>query len=100
MAITKQQALDIARQRLSDEGGDHNLVILEDKIVEKDFGWVFLSETESFLRTGDPNKAVPGFGPLVVSRDDGAMEFIGTSGPPELGIEMYEEKWREQQRRR
>lgn len=94
MAISKQQALEIARQRLADEGGAHNLVILEDATVEKDFGWVFHSAAEAYIASGDPNQAVPGFGPLVVSRSDGSTEFIGTSGPPEVGIELYEQKWR------
>lgn len=100
MPLTKQQALAIARRRLADEGGNHNLVIREDAIVEKDFGWVFLSESLAYRETGDPNKAVPGFGPLVVSKEDGAMEFIGTSGPPEVGIQLYEQRWREKQHRR
>lgn len=96
MAISKDHALRIARQTLTDMGGDHNLVIVEDATVEKDFGWVFHSASQEYLDSGDPNKAVPGLGPLVVSKSDGSTEFIGTSGPPDVGIDIYEQKWREQ----
>jgi hypothetical protein len=95
MAINKQQALEIARRQLQDDFG-REMVILEDAIVEKDFGWVFMSASQAFLQTRDPNKSIPGIGPLIVSKADGSTEFLSTSGPPEEGIEIYEQKWRNQ----
>ena len=95
MAISRQQALDIARKRLAELGGD-DLVIQEDAIVEREFGWVFLSNSRAFLETGDLNKAVPGVGPLVVDREDGSARFLSTSGAPEATINAYEILWREQ----
>ena len=96
MAINREQALAIARRRLDDEFGPQQL-ILEDAIVERTFGWVFHSAAQAYLESRDPNKAVPGVGPLVVNKADGSTEFLSTSGPPDTAIELYEQKWRSQQ---
>jgi hypothetical protein len=93
MAINKQQALEIARRTLEEQFGTQ-MVILEDAIVEREFGWVFQSASAEFLRTRDPNKSIPGVGPLVVNKSDGSTEFLSTSGPPDAGIDIYEQKWR------
>lgn len=93
MAITRQQALEIARRRLADEAGE-SMVIREDEILERDFGWVFFSASRAFLESPNPNNAIPGFGPLVVEKADGATEFISTSGSPDTGIDLYEQMWR------
>ena len=95
MAITKEQALAIARKRLAGMGGEHELVVLEDKIVERDFGWVFLCTSQAFLETGDPDNAIPGIGPLVVLKDDGATEFLSTSSSPDVVIDNFERQRRD-----
>lgn len=99
MPITRQQALDIARRKLADVAGDE-MVIREDVIVEREFGWAFYCSSREYIETGDLNKAVPGYGPLVVERNTGSTEFLSTSGPPERGIEHFEQQWRERQKSR
>jgi hypothetical protein len=93
--ITKERALQIARKALSELKPGTEFVILEDKTVEKEFGWVFLYSTKKYLETGDPKTLVPGTGPLVVERLGGGRQFLATSVPPPKAIEEYERRWRE-----
>lgn len=96
-AITKDHALEIARRSIAASAGEHDFVIIENKTVERPFGWVFFYATRQFLKTGDRNYLVPGSAPLVVHRADGSTEYIGTSVPPARAIEIYEKVWLEKQ---
>jgi hypothetical protein len=91
--ITKQHALEIARKAIADLKLGTELVLLEDKTLEKDFGWVFFNTTKKYLETKNPNDLLPGIGPLVVERSDGSTHFLSTSLPPNKAIEEFEHNW-------
>jgi hypothetical protein len=93
--ITKARALEIARRVVAELSDHHDFVILEDKTVERPFGWVFFYTTRPYLQTGDPNYLIPGAAPLVVHRADGSTEHLATSVPPARAIEIYEKGWLE-----
>jgi hypothetical protein len=93
-AITKDRALEIARQALVELGPDDHFTIYEDRIQEREFGWVFLYDPKAFIETGDMKSLVPGTGPLVVLRAGGATEYLTTSVPPEVAIDEFEQSWR------
>lgn len=95
--ITKQQATEIARKTIADLKSGTEFVILEDKTVEKDFGWVFIYTPKKFMETKDRKYLVPGNGPLVVNRSDGSTRFLSTAAPPAKAIEEYERTWRSSQ---
>lgn len=86
---TKAQALKIARNALAALVPGTTFVVLEDKTVEKPFGWVFFYEPKS----KEPGAGVPGNGPLVVLREDGTTTFLSTSVPPDEAIAEYEKVW-------
>jgi immunity protein 35 of polymorphic toxin system len=93
--ITKERALEIAREAVDEFGGDDDFVIQEDKTVEKEFGWVFFCAPRKYVETGDPKYLIPGAGPFVVERLGGASQFLTTSVHPDKAIEEYEKQWRE-----
>jgi hypothetical protein len=95
--ITKARALEIAREVVAQLADHHDYVVMEDKTVERPFGWVFFYTTRQYLETGDRQYLVPGTAPLVVHRADGSIEHLATSVPPARAIEIYEQRWRERQ---
>lgn len=97
--ITKARAVEIAHKALDDLKASQALVLLQDKTLEKDFGWVFFYTTKKFHETHDKKYLIPGNGPLVVDRLDGATHFLSSSMPPARTIEEYEKTWRENQKK-
>lgn len=99
--IDKAQAAAIARQTIAASSTPgHEMVIQEEKTVERDFGWVFFYTTRKFLETKDKKYLAPGNAPLVVEREDGSTHYLGTSLPPSRAIERFEQSWRKQHRSR
>lgn len=96
-SISKDRALEIARQEVASLSGQHDFVIVEDQTVERPFGWVFFYTTRQYLQTGNRNYLVPGTAPLVVLRADGSIEHLATSVPPARAIEIYQQRWLERQ---
>jgi hypothetical protein len=93
-AITPERALAIAREVVAHVAPGVELVVLEDRTLEKDYGWIFQFTTRRYLETSDPGAMVPGTGPLVVEREGGAPVFLATSVCPEKAIEEYERRRR------
>lgn len=90
--IEKNIAVASARSFISAlqvEGGN-DLVLLEERTIEKSFGWVFFYDSRKFLETRDPLQALLGNAPLIVDRRDGSVHLTGTGRPIEFYIERYE----------
>jgi len=92
---TKEDALKIAQQSIVDPNSPHELVIQEEKTIQRSFGWIFFPTTRKYLETGNPAFLVPGVGPLVIERDSGRAIFLTTSVSPVKAIAEYERRWRE-----
>jgi hypothetical protein len=96
--IDKAQATAIARKTIATvPPHSPDLVLQEDRTVERDFGWVFFYTTRKFLETGDKKYLMPGDAPVVVLREDGSTRYLGTSVPPKRAIELFEAEWRANQ---
>jgi hypothetical protein len=67
-------------------------VILDDKTIERPFGWVFFYESREYLDTRDLALRMIGNAPLIVDRRDGSIHVTGTAEPIEHYIKEYEEK--------
>ena len=65
------------------------LVILEDKIEEYEFGWVFYYNSEMFIKTGDYIHALAGNTPLIVDRKTKEIIVTGTAHKTEFYINNY-----------
>jgi hypothetical protein len=90
--VTRERAVEIARAAIAPLKPGTAFVLLEDETVEKDWGWVFRYGTPEFAQTRDPRALVPGTGPFVVERADGAVTFLSTSVPPARAIAEYERR--------
>lgn len=95
--ITAEQALAIARATVRELAVNHNYV-LDERPIERPFGWVFFYTTREYLETGDRKYLVPGTAPFVVHRQDGSILHLPTSMLPERAIEIYEAQWQEAQK--
>ncbi len=87
-------ALEVAKQALAEKRSRHDWVIIESQTLERPFGWVFFYSTRKHVETGDWKFAVPGNGPLIVERSNGATHFLPTAPTPKKAIELFEEAWR------
>ena len=92
--LTKQEAQAIAAKLVHDSRPDAEYVILTEETMERDFGWVFFYVPRRYLDTKIPNYLIPGAGPLVVLRKDGATRYLPTSVPPIPAVAEFERRWR------
>ena len=90
--ITRETAAEIARSTLQslDTASDHMMVLLDDRTIERPFGWVFFYVPKRFAETRDPMYLVPGNAPLIVDRRDGSTHFTGTAESIGTYIAEYE----------
>lgn len=65
------------------------LVLLDDKIIEKPFGWVFFYDSKKHLETHDFRYEVPG-SPLIIDRRDGSLHALKSAPRVEFYIDKYE----------
>jgi Immunity protein 35 len=90
LPVTREVAADIAQGAITRLKHGAHLALLPERIIEKEWGWVFHFNTRQFVETRDPQALLPGCGPLVVERVDGAYTFLSTSMAPDVALEMYE----------
>lgn len=67
-------------------------VILDDKTIERDFGWVFFYESREYLDTGQFGFRMLGNAPIIIDRRDGSLHVTGTAQPVEHYIAAYERR--------
>lgn len=87
--LTKQEAANLVQYRLTKLNQDEELAIAPN-IIEKPYGWVFYFNSKKFLESGDASHALYGAGPVIVNKNDGTVNFCGTSTPPSESIAQYE----------
>jgi hypothetical protein len=95
--IEKARAVEIARKVAAELPGHHDFVVMDDRTVERPFGWVFFYAPRQYVLTGNRDYLVPGAAPLVVHRADGSIEHLATSVHPARAIEIYEKRWQAKQ---
>lgn len=90
--IDKAKAVELARTYVSklSVGGRTDVVLREDRTIERPFGWVFFYESGKYLETGDEHFAALGNSPLFVDRRDGSLHVAGTARRIIYYIERYE----------
>jgi len=83
-----QVLLELQRLNGSHRGWEE-LVIVDDQVIERPWGWVFPYTTRGWLN-GDFEYAVAGNGPIMVNRNDGTIRHCGTAFPTEHYVREYE----------
>jgi hypothetical protein len=67
-------------------------VVMDDRTIEREFGWVFFYQSQEHLDTGDLGTVLAGNAPLIVDRRDGSIHPTGTAYPVDRYIAEYERK--------
>jgi hypothetical protein len=65
-------------------------VLLDDKTIERPFGWVFFYEARKFLDSHNIVDKLIGNSPFIVDRKDGSVHVMGTRRPIEFYLDAYE----------
>jgi hypothetical protein len=88
--IDYDQARIIAKNRIEEIqnriGG--KLVLLDEKIISFEYGWVFLYTSEEALN-GDSRRRLGGNSPFIINKYDGSLMVPGTRRPVEYYIDLY-----------
>lgn len=90
--ISRERATEIVLEAISKLKPGTTFVLVEDRTIEKDWGWVFQYGTPEYLETRDVRFLVPGTGPVAVERANGALAFLPTSVPPDVALAEYERR--------
>jgi Immunity protein 35 len=77
------------RRRYGLRRGPEELVIVDDQVIERPWGWIFPWTTRGWLN-GDWKYAVGGNGPCYIRRLDGAMGFFPACMTIDESISRYE----------
>lgn len=85
--LTYQQAYDLINDMMID---DH--VILEEYIIEKEYGWVFFYQSKRYIETSDINFALAGNCPMLVEKETGRVYEFPTHTSVEECLREYEKK--------
>ena len=82
---TKKQAIDAVRRTLPTD-----FDVLEDRIIEKEYGWVLFSQTKRHIETNDPTFMALGSGGILVEKNTGRLIEFGSAYPTEINLQIYE----------
>jgi hypothetical protein len=90
--MTRDQATALALTYVKNQEAEArcNLVLLDGKTIEKNFGWVFFFGSKEHVESGDFRHAIAGNARIVVTRADGAIHETGTALPLEKYLERFE----------
>ena len=62
-SLSLAEAKAVAIESLDEVSGDHQFVILDDKTITKEYGWVFFYDTDKAIESGDEGFTVPSLSP-------------------------------------
>ncbi|MGW6919420.1 YrhB domain-containing protein [Kitasatospora sp. NPDC054939] len=65
-----------------------DLVLVDDATGDEEWCWVFPYDSRAHLESGDDEDALLGMGPLVVFKDTGVLQPLGSSPPPEEALDL------------
>ena len=88
---TFENAKEIARRYITSlkVAPGIELVLLDEKIIQKSFGWVFFYDSKKYLETHDLKYSVLG-SPFIIDRRDGALRPLRSAPPVQFYIDKYE----------
>ena len=90
--ITKNESLELVHEYLRSKELEvgTELVVQEEKTIEKAFGWVYFYNSKEFVDSKDTRHLLAGNAPLIVDRFSGKLQETGTAHPIDFYIEEYE----------
>jgi hypothetical protein len=92
--LTRAEALKIVAETIanmnSESDADHQVVVCEERTIERDLVFVFSCNTKKYIETGNRRLALIGAGPIIVSRRTGAVAVCGS--PHYRELDEYEQR--------
>lgn len=96
--LTKAQARSLveSRLRLLERSMRQPLAILDDKTIERPWGWVFFWDSLAYRDARDPARRAAGNAPFLINRLTGESAPTGSAYPASTYIRRYERQlfWR------
>ncbi len=87
--LSYHQALALAETWVHVVHGDW-LVVIQDRVVKKPYGWVFFHTSKKYLETKDRRDQVAGNAPIIVDRINGEIRVTGTAKSLDTYLAEYE----------
>ena len=89
--INAQTARAMARHQVATMAVDLglDLVLLPERTMTTDVGWVFFYESRAYLESHDPHDALIGNAPLLIDARTGSLHLLGTERPVEAYLDDY-----------
>ncbi|MGK4003473.1 YrhB domain-containing protein [Sorangium sp. So ce1036] len=84
----KDKVLSILKSR--SVGGEGGVVILDEKTIEKPYGWVIFYNSRRYVETGELIHSLIGGGPVVVLSETGEVFELGSARPGAVEVEVFE----------
>jgi len=88
--LEAQSLVESELEKTKDQFDPIDCAVLEDKTIEKSWGWVFFYQSKSFIETGDFREMLGGNAPIIVNRDTSELTYTGTAQDVEFYIKEYE----------
>ena len=91
-SITYDEALATITKRIDElsQEVEEPLVIVDENLIEKPFGWVFFYNSKKFIDSGEAKYMLMGNAPFIFNRFTGEVVVTGTAYPIEKYISLYE----------
>ena len=65
-------------------------VLLRDKSIKKDWGWVFFYQSAAFIKSGEFRDMIGGNAPIIINKQTGKLIYTGTAYDIEHYMQEYE----------
>jgi hypothetical protein len=89
--VTYKEALELAKKELLESTSDPaQVVIMENKTITKEYGWIFFPASKKYVETGDRKYLIPGLSPVIVNKNDSSVVRVPSSVTLELFLRDYE----------
>jgi len=91
--VNCNDALNLANEYLLNNWvlEEDSAIILEDKTIDAEFGWVFFYESKNYIDSGDYADMLMGNAPIIINKNTGEIHITGTAEPIEFYIQSYKE---------
>jgi hypothetical protein len=77
--LSIEQAITVAQEYVAGMSSkDVEVVLNHDKLIEKEYGWVFFYNSAKFYETKEFTYSLVGNGPFIVRKDTGEIVQLGS----------------------
>lgn len=95
MNISFDDAKRIVSERLKQISNKIGLdvILIENKTIEKDYYWVFFYNSKRYIETGNMSYTLAGNGPIIIDKIYGGIYKTGTAHLVDYYLKEFEERY-------